>query len=722
MDSSIETKSKFIKLFEIRRIIDNDTVSSNNVWTKLVDCLDERKLKTVLLAGIGHLANNHNHAEQSSHVIDKISVTLSALEDEKKKQSAIHNNAISKVFCIDALHFKINEYLDFKSLMRLCRVNCEWLYNAYKPQSQYKFNTRQCHAEYIPPTNDAEEPHPHHYLSILRKRLKTNENEEGLENIVTGRCSQINDHHIPGLEGGRGIYNILRFSQSKILVIHKWHSISNKFYSNLMHFNKIQQLDIRYFPRYDRYIYNKEHLMEAKKMNGWVNENNNVGFYGTLSMIMEKNFDNLSRLTFYQSLSIDLDAWKLFFNDKRVNFSNIKYLSFEDTTGFWCENEKFKQRDKLEIKDKIIPKMAHQLANNLRELKIDSHNSGRKDVYWVAYFLSELLSHVTKNKEYKNKNLKYVSVNTGAGYGFDKSDIKPCKFAFKDSKNLLKCMSIKLDGNMNDNEIDNVTKMFMANDLKSKRSDEFGIICQELIISSIYGATQAMGDFNALVCKTIVKLLKRMNNINSQCLNKNGALKGLKKLSIGKFMHEDDMIDLFELFDEIDKLPTSLKEIKVEIGQTKIGYYTGPNIYDMDDMVPTLEDLTRVCDILQKWSLIENQLKKCVIEFGALFRNFEDFNGFRLNLTDFDTSGTFDFSHAATKWFHFVGDEVLVEKLGFIELGNKVDNERGASQDMAPTHHVPAWYTNSSKYNQIKANIKSFVTPKHRICLRLSNF
>ena len=304
MNSPVDTKSKFIKLFEIRSIIDNESVSSDKAWTKLVDCLEEKQLKTILSAGIGQLIKSIKTTDQSSQVLDKINFNLSTLEGEKKDSVAIHNNAISKVFCIETLHFKINEYLDFKSLMRSCRVNCQWLYNAYKPQSQYRFITRQCHVEYIPPTSDDAEPNPHHYLSILRKKLESDENEEDLENIAVERLREINDHHIPGLKGGRGIYNILRFSQSKILVIHKWHSISNVFYSNLVHFNKIKQLDIRYSPRYDKYTYTNEHLIEAKTMNGRVNENinNNVGFYGTLSMIMEKNFDNLSRLTFYQNL------------------------------------------------------------------------------------------------------------------------------------------------------------------------------------------------------------------------------------------------------------------------------------------------------------------------------------------------------------------------------------------------------------------------------------
>ena len=97
-----------------------------------------------------------------------------------------------------------------------------------------------------------------------------------------------------------------------VLTIERWWQFS------LVHFNKIQQLDIRDAPRYDKYTYQNEHLIEAKKMNGNSNndndnnDNNNVGFYGVLSTIMEKNFTHLTSLTFYENLSIALHPWKLY--------------------------------------------------------------------------------------------------------------------------------------------------------------------------------------------------------------------------------------------------------------------------------------------------------------------------------------------------------------------------------------------------------------------------
>ena len=729
MDSRVDTKSNFIKLFEIKRIIDNESVSSNKIWIKLVDCLEENQLKTILSAGIGQLANNSNSTDQSQQVIDKINAILLTFQGEKKKPSSAIHNATGKVFCIQTLHFKINEYLDFKSLMRLCRVNSEWLHNAYKPQSQYKFNTRQCHVEYIPPRNDAAEPYNE---SSLRKRRKCKTDEMvqdiDVEIINATQCvvPRMKDHHIPGLGDGRGIYNILRFSKSKILVIHRWHAISNGFYSNLVYFNKIEQLDIRYSPRYEKYTYRDEQVKEfqGKKRNN----TNTVGFYGVLSMIMNKNFHHLSRLTFYQSLSIDLDAWKLFFNDKNVDLSNIKYFAIKQTRenrnyDDLNEDEKFNQQDKLQIQDKIIPRIAQQLAKNIQELEIKSCNTGNdNEFYWVPYFLSELLSHVTKNKDNKNNNLQYVSVNTAAGYGFDANDIKRCQFAFKDSKNLLKCITINLYGNMNNNEIDNVTKIFMANDLKSKRSDELGIICQKLEISRIFHGEPKVGDRNVLLCQTIVKLLKRMNEINLQCLNKNLALKGLKKLYIGKFMYENSMTSVFELFDEIDRLPMSLKEIKVEVGQRKIGNFYEENRYNMNEMIPTLEDLERLCDILQQWASNHNQLKKCEIELSACC--IEDLSHYsdRLGHRDFfDILTSFDFDDIVTKWHEVVGDEVLVEKLGFIELDEELVNN--AYDD--DTYSI-AWYTNTKRYNQIKANIQTVdrdhEKPTYKMCLRLTNF
>ena len=78
-----------------------------------------------------------------------------------------------------------------------------------------------------------------------------------------------------------------------------------------------------------------------------------------------------------------------------------------------------------------------------------------------------------------------------------------------------------------------------------------------------------------------------------------------------------------------------------------------------------------------------------MIEFGASF--FQDFNSFRYSL-----SNTFDFKDATTKLYKSVGDVLLVSNLGFARSEKKVDSERCGSQ-------LKAEYTNSNKYNQIKA-------------------
>ena len=146
-------------------------------WETLVDCSEENQCKTILSVGIGQLGNNLNPPDQSLQVMNKIIALLSTLEGdhEKKKAIAIHN-AMRKVLCIETLHLNINQYLDFKSLMRSRCVNSEWLFNAYRPQSQYKFNTRQCHIEYVPARNDAAEPRRRHLTSLLRTRRKSKRN------------------------------------------------------------------------------------------------------------------------------------------------------------------------------------------------------------------------------------------------------------------------------------------------------------------------------------------------------------------------------------------------------------------------------------------------------------------------------------------------------------------------------------------------------------------
>ena len=54
------------------------------------------------------------------------------------------------------------------------------------------------------------------------------------------------------------------------------------------------------------------------------------------------------------------------------------------------------------------------------------------------------------------------------------------------------------------------------------------LFCQKLKIPRVFNVEATDDDRNVLLCEAIVELLKRMNNINSQCINKNGALKGLK--------------------------------------------------------------------------------------------------------------------------------------------------------------------------------------------------
>ena len=155
---------KFIKQIRVARLVNDDSLTDEEILKAFQAKLTSKQLRTVLANGIHEL---YNTSENVTKVLDPLYQELNKTKQAKSKSKSLDNNgeikqndspndapnnesndsndslklrALDTALGIDLIMCRILSFLDFQSLIKCSLINSNWLENTFQNASIYNLN------------------------------------------------------------------------------------------------------------------------------------------------------------------------------------------------------------------------------------------------------------------------------------------------------------------------------------------------------------------------------------------------------------------------------------------------------------------------------------------------------------------------------------------------------------------------------------------------------
>ena len=252
----MEKTTAFLKCFEIKRVINNESISTENIFNQLRSHLSDKQMRHFLSGGVEYcrdqpestnpLMNDihqsltslgHSHAAKSSNNKSENKWKMRSSNPNSSSSNSSSTSNCAKVFNISNLKCTIFQYLDIRSLSQCANVSSDWLRDANHISSQNHFDS-----------------------TVLKYACENNQ-----------------------------MRTILGYRRANSVIIHSWKQSLNQLFSDLIYFTKIRTLTL---------LNGKSPSLEYTRVMKILMENNsnnikNLDISGPLKLFEVENINNI---------------------------------------------------------------------------------------------------------------------------------------------------------------------------------------------------------------------------------------------------------------------------------------------------------------------------------------------------------------------------------------------------------------------------------------------